>query len=153
MFKVKSKLTNTRPPASTVAELITSPTQGNIKISNEACKALDITNGDYAVLYEVELGDGSEAIVVAKGSSKEENGDANVGSKVAGTNGKATGTMQFSSSNTYNMLGGNKEENIHWDMDTENPIENDGATYFVITRGEATPKMKRGSAEEVVEEA
>jgi len=151
MFKIKSQLTNTRPPASTIAELITSPTPGCVKVSHEAAIAMDITSGDYVALYEVEIEE-EDAIVIAKGSSKAENGNSNIGSKVAGSNGKSTGTLQFSASYAYTMLGGNSEENVHWDVDTENPIENDGTTYFRITRGESTPKMKRGSKSDEVED-
>lgn len=147
-FQIKKQLTNTRPPKSTVAELVTAPTKGIIKISDSAATAMKIASEDYIALYLVDI-DGTDTIVAFKGG-KDDNGT--LGSKVAGSNGKNTGTLQFSSANVWQMLEGNEDVKSHWSVDIENPIENEGTTYFKLELTHTSDKMSRGGDEDEVEE-
>lgn len=143
MFDIKRQLTNTRPAKSSNPSITTSPTKGTLRLSHAASSLLDIKNGDYVSVIEADAGNG-DAFWVVKGIEGED-GQPNFGSKVAGSNGKSSGTLQFSSSNSYNFLKGNSETTTEWLM-SEEAMEHEGNKYFLLTEGKTLPKVVKGAA-------
>ena len=127
MFKV---LTNVRAPKSTIAEVETTPTSGNVKINSIACSLLDLGAKDYAGIAE---NDGK--LYVFKGKQ-------GVGSKVASASGKTSGSMQFSSENAYRQLGGNVEKKRIFTVSDE-AVTDGGVSYFELTHSRDEDKVAR----------
>lgn len=148
MFTVKKQLTNTRPAKSTNPSITTSPTHSTMRLSPAGADAMDIVGEDYIAVVVGEDEEG-EAFYAVKGAAGVE-GASNFGSKVAGSNGKKSGTLQFSSANTYNSLEGRSEGSQEWLLDIENPVEDEeGKMYFKLSKGEFKAKAVRtGDAEE-----
>lgn len=151
-FTIEKRTTNVRPSKTEVAEVSTTPTAGNFKVNQPGADVLGVKHGDY---LDVVVGkvDGVEALYVAKGKApvKDEAGktiETAVGAKLATANGKLAGTLQASSSNTYAALKGNKEENMVYAIDTENPQldEESGVTYYALTLVRTEPKQAKKSA-------
>lgn len=155
MFQVKARTTNTRPVDDQSPEVSTTPTPGNFKINAVGALAIGVKNEDY---LDVVVGeeDGVEAIYIAKGKApvREEDGTKEVkdeetggvkvvtkyktienaiGAKLASANGQMSGTLQASSANTFNALKGNKEANMIYSIDTENPQVSGDTTYYKLT--------------------
>lgn len=170
MFQVKARTTNTRPVDDQSPEVSTTPTPGNFKINAVGALAIGVKNEDY---LDVVVGEeeGVEAIYIAKGKApvREEDGteektdkDGNVkvvtkyktvenaiGAKLASANGQMSGTLQASSANTFNALKGNKEANMIYSIDTENP-QTDSATgtvYYKLTFVRQEAKQVKASKE------
>lgn len=152
-FIIEKQLTNTRPPKTNVAEIVTTPTKGNMRISEMAADRLGLKPGDYVGLVTGRLEEGGAVKTFAfKGWADEENG--NQGSKLASPNGKAGGSLLFSSANTYQSLGGNSEMNRHWSI-AEEGIVHEEVTYFEVTFEKETAKAERSTedAEDEVADA
>ncbi len=109
VFKVMGTLTGVRPPKTTEALVITSPTKGNIKVNSAACTKLKVAAEDYLTICPVETDNGLE-LYLTKGVKPSEDGKTKqVGAILSG---KSGGTLMFSSENAYQELGGNKENNL-----------------------------------------
>lgn len=147
MFQVKAQLTNTRPPKSTKPELVVSPSPGTMKISPEAASIIGVKHGDYLGVVEAAIEGKDYKYFLFKGSEGAE-GESNVGSKLAATNGKGGGTLQFSSANTYAQLGGNSEESQVFDVVEEDAQTQDGVKYVPVKFREAVEKAERKSSKD-----
>lgn len=80
MFKVISKLTNKRPTKDVGTILVASTVTSSIKLSKDVAVGMGLANEDYLGIQQVELEDGSQPIVIFKGSNTKE---GVVGSKLA----------------------------------------------------------------------
>lgn len=148
-FVINKQLTNTRPPKVDVAQLVTTPTPGNMRLSEKASDLLGLKKGDYVGVVVAEV-DGAEKFFIHKGWSSDE---GNVGSKVSTTGGRiAGGSMLFSSANVYNTLGGNSEMNRIFDI-AEDGVNHEGVVYHELTFNSEVPKAERNFNEEDEAEA
>lgn len=136
MFVIKKQLTNSRPAKSTAKTLSTSPTNGNLKLSEFAAEAMGIKKGDYVGVVQGT----DDRYFLYKGSAGVD-GASNDGSKVATANDKVTGTMGFSSANAYQALGGNA--NVTNVYTLEEGVEHEGKVYFALTFVESRDKQLR----------
>lgn len=147
-FVLDKQLTNARPPKADVAELITTPTSGNMRLTEKAANRLGVVSGDYLGLVAARV-DGQPHIFIHKGWKGGE-GESNVGSKLASPTDKlAGGTLLFSSALAYQTLGGSATTNKHFTV-AEEPIEKDGVAYYEITLANevaVTPRKKAESVE------
>jgi len=135
MFKIKSQITNTRAPKSTVASVTTSPTEGTMRLSQAAAELMGVSAEDYVVMHNAEV-EGADCMIIGKGTG------AGNGSKLAGK----SASLNFSSTNAWRKLEG-EPTNLHeYTLDVENPLvdEESGDKYFVLVKGEIKPKSKRG---------
>jgi hypothetical protein len=148
MFNIKNRLTNVRPSKTETPEVSTTPTPGNFKINSPGALALGLKSGDYLDVVDAEV-NGEVKLYIGKGIAPEKVEDgtdekgkakfktvkAGIGSKLASANGKISGTLQASSANTYFTLKGNKESNMIYSIDLENPQVDaeSGTTYYALT--------------------
>lgn len=162
MFQVKARTTNTRPVDDQSPEVSTTPTPGNFKINAVGALAIGVKNEDY---LDVVVGEeeGVEAIYIAKGKAPvrvedgvDDKGKAKyktienaIGAKLASANGQMSGTLQASSANTFNALKGNKEANMIYSIDTENPQTDTetGTVYFKLTFARSEAKQVKSKTE------
>ena len=151
-FTIEKRTTNVRPSKTEAPEVSTTPTAGNFKINQPGADVLGVKHGDYIDVVEGSV-EGVKALYVAKGKApiKDEAGktiETAVGAKLASANGKLAGTLQASSANTYTALNGNKEENLVYSIDVENPQVDDesGVTYYALTLVRREPKQVKKSA-------
>lgn len=135
-FNIKKQLTNSRPPKSTEKTLTTSPTPGTLKLSEEAGIALGLKKGDYVGCVQGE----DDRFYLYKGTAGTD-GVSNDGSRVATANEKLSGTLNFSSANAYQALGGNETSVTSYTL--EDGIEHEGKVYFALSFKESTPKQVR----------
>lgn len=148
-FQIKKTLSNTRPPKSTEKLLTTSPTPGTLKLSEEGAVMLGVKRGDYVGCVQ-----GSDDKFYLYKGSEGTDGASNDGSKVATANERDSGTMNFSSANVYNSLGGNKQSTNIYTI--EEGVEHGGKTYFALTLKETREKQERkkgASADTAVSES
>jgi hypothetical protein len=142
MFQVIGSKTNVRSPKSTVAEVETTPTPGNIKLNSLACSAIGVTLGDYLAVVEANDGE-ANANYLVKGSAGSEDGKTpQIGAKLNSTSGRAGGSLQFSSENAYKELGGNKVTKKSYTLG-EGFLAPDGKTYFKLIFSHEGEKMSR----------
>lgn len=143
-FVIQKQLTNARPPKSNEPELITTPTAGNMRLTEAGAGILGVKAGDYVGVVEASK-DGKVAIFLHKGWADEANG--NVGSKLSSPNDKMGGSLLFSSAYAYNTLGGNSQTNRHYTIATE-AIEQDKVKYFELNFTREVDKIERTPSEE-----
>lgn len=124
--------TNVRPTKDLGCQIITAPTKGQIKLTPEAATLLGVGVGDY-----VQVGGNNGEIYAVKGSKELGGG------KVAASNKTGAGILTFSSAMSWEQLDGHEDYNVHYDIDSENPIEHEGRTYFKVTLVEKVEKQKR----------
>ena len=105
MFKITAQLTNARPTKDETPMVSTTPTTGNMKLSESAASVIGVSTGDYLAVVTAETEEGDAFFVFAGQAGGE--GEANVGSKLGNSNGKVGGSLEFSSANTWKQLGGN----------------------------------------------
>lgn len=147
MFK---QLTNVRPSKTESPEVSTTPTNGNIKLNAPAATKLGVNVGDYAVIAT-----DNGKVYIAKGSEgNKENNTPNVGAKLASTNGKNGGSLQFSSENAFREMGGNKDNKRVFAMG--DPVDENGGTpsegytgtlYYELTFTHNEEKVVKKAAE------
>lgn len=133
MFNFQS-FTNVRPTKDLGCQIITAPTKGQIKVTPEAAKALEVSVGDY-----VQVGGVDGKLYVVKGSKEQGGG------KIAASNKTGAGILTFSSAMTWEQLEGDENYNVHYDVDTENPVTHGDRTFFELTLAEKVEKQKRKS--------
>jgi len=145
MFEIKKQLTNMREPKSINPELVTSPTEGTIKLTEPAADLLGLTNGDYLGVVVGEV-DATEEFFVYKGSGGIE-GEPNNGMKMSSQTNKVGGTLIGSSVNTWKKLGGNSDILNHFSvLGEDSSQEHEGIIYFQLEHVNATPKLQRSSS-------
>lgn len=146
MFKDKlTQLTNVRPSKSENPEVSTTPTNGNVKLNAPAAAKLGVGVGDFIV-----IGTAAEGIFIYKGSEgNKEQGTPNVGAKLASTNGKNGGSLQFSSENAFRALEGNKDVKKVYSI--EDAIEEEGVSYFKLNYVRDDAKMAKKAQGESAE--
>lgn len=128
--------TNVRPTKELGCQVITAPTKGQLKLTPEAAVLLGVGVGDY-----VQIGGSNGEIFVVKGSKELGGG------KVAASNKTGAGILTFSSAMSWEQLDGDENFNVHFDVDSENPIEHEGRTFYKLTLAEKVEKQKRKSKE------
>lgn len=138
-FELVKQLTNARAPKSDAAEIVTTPTAGNMRMTEKAAERLDVKDEDYVAVVEAKV-DGQTAFFICKGWADEERG--NFGSKLASANGKVGGSLIFSSSNAYQNLGGNAQTTRHYKL-SDQPIENEGIVYYQMIFDREMEKVER----------
>ena len=115
MFK---QLTNVQAPKSDTPELMTTPGDGTIKITEPGAKLANLNEGDYvSILEDTDPNSEWNGLWLVKGNAPEREDnkpDGKVikeqfGSKLGSVNGKGTGPMQFGSKYAYKSLGGNDQ--------------------------------------------
>lgn len=143
-FVISKQLTNARPPKADVAELVTTPTKGNMRLSEKAAQMLKVSAGDYVGIVEATGDDGILRKYIHKGWADEKEG--NVGSKLASPNGKVGGSLLFSSAYSYQALEGNDQMNRHFNLG--DGVDQDEVTYFPLDFAKESPKIERAEAEE-----
>ncbi len=143
---IKKTLSNSRPPKSTEKTLTTSPTPGTLKLSEEAAIMLNVKKGDYVGCVQGV----DDRYYLYKGAVGVD-GASNDGSKVATANDKNSGTMNFSSANVYQSLGGNSTSTSVFTV--EEGVEHEGKTYFALTLKEIKAKQVRVKGTKEVAEA
>jgi hypothetical protein len=143
-FVIEKQLTNARPPKVNVAQLITTPTNGNMRLTEKSCELLGVKAGDYLGVVQGSI-DGRTAVFIHKGWADEKEG--NVGSKLASPNKKTGGSLLFSSAYAYQQLGGNDEVNKVYAV-SETPMEDNGVKFYELTFEKDVPKQERTSDEE-----
>lgn len=123
-FKITGMLTNTKAPKDSRPLIIASKTKGNFRITPKGQEVLGVTKNDYVALVKTSIG-----ICAFKGhDSDEENNIAQVGSKCAYPGKGDTGSLQFSSSHSWEVMGA---ENKYL-MDVDNAVEQDDITYYPL---------------------
>lgn len=144
MFKDKlTQLTNVRPSKSENPEVSTTPTNGNVKLNAPAAAKIGVGVGDFIV-----IGTSEEGTFIYKGSEgSKDAGTPNVGAKLASTNGKNGGSLQFSSENAFRALGGNKDVKKVYSIADEAIVE-DGVSYYKLEYVRDDAKMAKGSKSE-----
>ena len=142
MFQIKKQLTNSRPPKSTEKTLTTSPTPGTIKMSEEAGISMNVRKGDYVGIIQ-----GTDEVFYLYKGSEGKDGSSNDGAKVATANEKSSGTMQFSSANAYQSLGGNANSTEVFTIGEAK--EHEGKDYFPLTFKESIAKQPRSKKDKV----
>lgn len=103
-------LTNVRPTKDLGSEVILSPTEGQFKITPDAAKTLQVSNGDYVgVVNDANSGEA----YVFKGSAD------TLGAKAASANKGGGGILTFSAAAGWAELGGDVNFNTHFTMADE----------------------------------
>lgn len=138
MFKFQS-FTNVRPTKDLGTQIITAPTKGQIKVTPDLAKLLEVGEGDY-----VQIGGYDGKVFVVKGSK-----DLG-GGKLAAANKTGAGLLTFSSAGAWSQLDGDENFNIHYNVVTDSPIEDEGRVYFELTLDKKVEKQSRKSKEENV---
>jgi len=158
MFELQQPLTNQRPKDER-AILTLSPTEGVVKISNSVANTLSLKADDYVTVVPAKVKDEEGNTVtryfLTKGIApvaKEDAADGKevkqVGAKLAFSN----GSIQFSSKNVYQVLGGDTECNTHYtahigeDGQSE-PLVDNGKTYIMLTYLDKKAKTVRTASE------
>lgn len=134
-------LTNTRPTSDLGNTLIVGCTEGNIKLSPDAGKTLEVAPGDrVAVARDPETG----KVYAFKGAE-------GVGNKLA----KSGSYFSMSSANVWAELGGDANLNKTFTVATEATEGEDGDSnsYFEVTFASETPKSGRKGSVSVDEVA
>lgn len=145
MFKVVSQLTNVRPTKNEPPKLITSPSEGMIKINAPAAMAMAIGVKDFAAIVVAEKENGEQGIFIRKGAKADSVAKTpQVGSVLSSHSGTGGGTLQFGSTNAWEQLGGNKDKLRHFDVNIT-PIESDGVKYYELTFNNETDKTVRAA--------
>ncbi len=134
MFK---QLTNTKPVKDATPMLVTTPTEGNMRLSGSAASIIGVGAGSYLGV----VSDEDDNIFIHKGQGGE--GVQNVGSKLA----TAGGNFNLSSVNAYNAIGGNSTTNLIFEVATE-AKEIDGIEYYALTLLRTEDKQERKAAAE-----
>lgn len=142
-FQIERELTNARPPKDNKLEVVTTPTAGNMRLSDAAAVLLGVVKGDFLGIVVATVEGGDKGIFIHKGAASK---DGNKGSKLASPSDKIGGSLLFSSSYAYQTLKGNANEARHYTVD-ETPVENNGVKYFRLRAGEIVPKVARKTAE------
>lgn len=154
-FVVEKQLTNVREPKDSVAEIVTTPTHGGMRITDKACAAMEVTTGDYVAIVQGKA-NGERVVVAFKGwVEKDEAGKATktVGSKLASASGKMGGNLGFSASSAYQTLGGKKAANRHFSIGEgfSSTFEGKTVTMFPLIYREETAVAPRQKADAAVE--
>lgn len=158
MFIVKAQLTNVKAPRNDEGTLTTTPTDGNMRISPLGAQLMGVGDEDYLAGVLGEDANGDDVFALFKGAPGTET-EAPVGAKLASPSGKPGSSLNFSSANLYEKLGGGQGKNRVWKIDAENKVESEGITYFPLTflRDEEPQERKsrseNGSGDESAEMA
>lgn len=142
MFEIKKQLTNARPPKTTEKTLTTSPTNGTLKLSEEGAIHMGVKKGDYIGVVQGE----DEVFYLYKGAAGHD-GESNDGAKLATANEKTSGTMNFSSANAYQSLGGTKDAIQVYTIGES--VEHSGKNYFPLVFKQTNDKQVRVKKETV----
>jgi hypothetical protein len=147
MFKVTAQLTNVKAPRNDEGTITTTPTDGNMRLSPKAAQVLGLGHGDYINGVQGENEQGEPVMAVHKGIAGDEDRAA-VGAKLASPSQKPGSSLNFSSSNFYEKLGGGKGMNRVWKVDAENAVTAEGVTYFPLTFLREEEQQERNSKAE-----
>lgn len=105
-------LTNVRPTKELGNQVILAPTEGQFKVTPDACKHLGVSTGEYCgVVVDDESGTG----YVFKGSEE------GLGAKLASSNKGGGGVLTFSAAAGWSELKGSSAHNTHYNVG-ETPI-------------------------------
>jgi len=137
MLKFRS-LTNVRPTKDLGSQVICAPTPGQFKVTPEAAKAIGVSSEDY---LQVVMDDSTGIAYAVKGED-------GLGGKLAASNKAGAGMLTFSAANAWDEMKGDIAFNVHYNLDTENAVvndgeEGDGKTYFPLTFAEKVEKQTR----------
>jgi len=139
MFKFQS-FTNVRPTKELGTQIITAPTKGQIKVTPDLADLLNVGEGDY-----VQIGGHDGKVYVVKGSKELGGG------KLAAANKTGAGILTFSSAGAWAELNGDENFNIHYNVLTDSPIEDEDRTYYELVLDTKVEKTKRNSKAETIE--
>lgn len=114
MFK---QLTNVRKEKDEKPELVTTPTQGTIKINSSGLSKVNGNLGDYfTVIEDDDTNSPYFGKYLVKGYGPSEGKNAR-GAKLSSSTNKNSGAMDFSSGMAWSTLGGNKNTKLHYSIE------------------------------------
>jgi len=126
MRLISKKFSGVRKSKSSVAELVTTPTEGTTRMNEHAAVILGVD-------YDAVLSKAGSRIEIAElngeGGSDEAvkaicllSADDEGGSRLASPNKKRSGTLQFNGAASWTMLGGTAETNTTYSLDAEKNV-------------------------------
>lgn len=144
-FILKKKVTGTRGTGETTPYLIATPTRGNIKLNEAACRKLGLAKADTVSIFRAETEEG-EVLVL---------GVTNEGSKL----GNAGAGLQFSDSAGWGNLEGSEDHNRFFKISEEGVeaseeaikagIAEKGEVFYTLEFATQKDKLKRGQGDDV----
>ncbi len=146
MFNFSSArvLTNVKPPKSNVPELALTPTKGNMRLNPAGLSLLNAgVEGRVTIIEGEDAESGKPVYGICKVAA-----DSGVGAKLGSATGKKGGSLQFSSANVWQSLGGDTDSRTFFTISEEGVEVDDLGTVYPIELSRVEDKMVRGENDE-----
>lgn len=136
MLKFRS-LTNVRPTKDLGSQIVCAPTEGQFKVTPDACKIMGVSSGDYLQLV---MDDESGVAYAVKGGE-------GLGGKLAASNKTGGGVLTLSAAAAWIEMQGDSNFNTHYTISAEDAVtdgeEGEERVYFPLTFVEKVEKQSR----------
>ena len=144
MFQLDGLLTNTRAPKDDRPLIVTSKTEGNCRLMENAAKIIGVGDDDY-----LGIGTFEGTVYVFRGvKGDKENNQPQIGAKLGYASGSAGGALLFSSTRPWRELGEGEKK---WLVDEANAQEGEGGLMYyplVDVTGQDAPAPEEASDNE-----